>query len=275
MGVDGLAILVRMSTAYHPHPREPRYAGLAFTVLVHAALLLGWQMSRHALPVENGAEPARTRIQWIRLPSLKMPEQPPKPAPLPQPAPAPARAAAPAPPRAAEPRPPAASPAVPPITVLPAAPAAPADAPGAAPAGASQAAPSEPATATPSTAEILKRAKRDIGKIDRALRKENNPYIAAPLDSPQIRMREKMEAAHDLAAPRLWQAPKIEELVSNTGDGERRTRVITAGGTYCITERPPGSTSIDMMEKHGKQRITSCPAHETPASKQKWRSLRD
>lgn len=262
-----------MLTAYHPHPRERRYAGLAMTVLVHAALLLGWQMSRHTLPVESGPEPKRTRIQWIRLPSLKAPAAaPPKPVELPKPAEAPARTPAPVTPRATASPQPAASPEVAPITLVPAAPTASA---GDTQANAPQTAPSEPAVATPSTAEILKRAKRDIGKIDRALRKENNPYIAAPLDSPQIRMRDKMEAAHDLAAPRLWEAPKIEELVPNTGTGERRTRIITGGGTYCITERPPGSTSIDMMEKHGKQMITSCPAHETPASKQNWRTLQD
>jgi type IV secretory pathway VirB10-like protein len=256
-----------MLTAYHPLPRERRYAGLALTVLVHAALLLGWQMSRHTLPVESGPEPKRTRIQWIELAPLKAPApvQPPKPVQ------APARAPAPVTPRAAASRP-AAIPEAAPITPVPAAPAASASD---TQANAPQAAPSEPAAATPSTAEILKRARRDIGKIDRALRKENNPYIAAPLDSPQIRMRDKMEAAHDLAAPRLWEAPKIEELVTNTGTGERRTRIITGAGTYCITERPPGSTSIDMVEKHGKQMVTSCPAHETPASKQNWRTLRD
>ena len=258
-----------MLTAYHAHPRERRYAGLALTVLVHAALLLGWQMSRHTLPVESGPEPKRTRIQWIRLPSLEAPAAPaaaPKPVQLPKPVQAPARAPAAATPRAAASQP----------AAIPDAAASATDTQANAPqANAPQAAPSERATATPSTAEILKRAKRDIGKIDRALRKENNPYIAAPLDSPQIRMRDKMEAAHDLAAPRLWEAPKIEELVTNTGTGERRTRIITGAGTYCITERPPGSTSIDMVEKHGKQMITSCPAHETPASKQNWRTLRD
>ena len=259
-----------MLTAYHPLPRERRYAGLALTVLVHAALLLGWQMSRHTLPVESGPEPKRTRIQWIQLPLLKTPAAAPKPVQSPKPAQAPARAATSAKPRAAASQP-AAIPETAPITLVPAAPAASASDTQAGP----QAAPAEPASATPSTAEILKRARRDIGKIDRALRKENNPYIAAPLDSPQIRMREKMEAAHDLAAPRLWEAPKIEELVPNTGTGERRTRIITGAGTYCITERPPGSTSIDMIEKHGKQRITSCPAHESPASKQNWRTLRD
>jgi len=262
-----------MLTAYHPLPRERRYAGLALTVLVHAALLLGWQMSRHTLPVESGSEPKRTRIQWIQLPSLKAPApSPPKPVQPPKPAQAPARASAPVTPRAAAAQSSAAMPEAAPITLVPAAPAASASD---TQANAPQAAPSEPAAATPSTAEILKRAKRDIGKIDRALRKENNPYITAPPDSPQIRMRDKMEAAHDLAAPRLWEAPKIEELVTNTGTGERRTRIITGAGTYCITERPPGSTSIDMVEKHGKQMVTSCPAHETPASKQNWRTLRD
>jgi len=263
-----------MLTAYHPQPRDRRYAGLALTVLVHALLLLGWQMNRHAVPVESGAEPARTRIQWIRLPALKPPPaQPAKPAQLPKPAEAPARAAAPVAPRTAGSVPLPASPAVQPITVVPAAPAAEASA--STQASAPQAAPAEPASAAPSTAEILKRARRDIGKIDRALRKENNPYIAAPLDSPQMRMRQQMEAAHDEAAPRLWEAPKIEELVTNTGTGERRTRVITGAGTYCITDRPLGSTSIDMIEKHGKQRITGCPAHESPASRQNWRTLRD
>ena len=139
--------------------------------------------------------------------------------------------------------------------------------------------PSPAATVTsapnaPSAADILQRARRDIGAIDRSLRKENNPYIAAPADSPQIRMRRGMETAHDLAPPRLWEAPKIEALVNNTGDGARRERVITGNGTYCVTERAT-NTSIDMIEKHGKLRITNCPQHETPASRQEWRTARD
>jgi hypothetical protein len=66
----------------------------------------------------------------------------------------------------------------------------------------------------------------------------------------------------------------VEELVNNTGDGARRSRVITGNGTYCITERAP-TTSIDMIEKHGKLRFTSCPQHEAPATQQEWRTLRD
>ncbi|UVW29163.1 hypothetical protein [Massilia sp. H6] len=62
--------------------------------------------------------------------------------------------------------------------------------------------------------------------------------------------------------------------MNNTGDGARRTRVITGNGTYCLTERSP-ATNVEMIEMHGKQRFSSCPRHETPATKQVWRSARD
>lgn len=268
-----------MLTAYHPPPRERRYAGLALTVLVHALLLVGLQMSRHARPVESGPEPVRTRIQWIRLPA----PAPAAPAALPKPKPAvppaPSAPSAPIPERAAPavtPPPAAAQPAAipsaaPAISVVPAAPAAPVTdaARPAAPASASGT-----AAPTPSTADILRGAKRDIGKIDRAVRKENNPYIVLPPDSPQIRLRKGMEAAHDAVPPKLWEAPAVDELVNDTGDGARRARVRTGLGTYCITDRPL-NTSIDMIEKHGKQRLTTCPEHEQPSTKQDWRSARD
>jgi hypothetical protein len=120
----------------------------------------------------------------------------------------------------------------------------------------------------------MEQARRDIRGIDKALRKENNPTIVAPLDSPQIRLRKGIELANEMAPNRMWEAPKVEELVNNTGDGARRSRVITGGGTYCVTERAT-NTSIDMIEKHGKLRITSCPEHEEPAKQQAWRTSRD
>jgi hypothetical protein len=125
-----------------------------------------------------------------------------------------------------------------------------------------------------SAGQIMEQARRDIRGIDKALRKENRPYIVAPLDSPQIRLRKGIELANEMAPNRLWEAPKVEELVNNTGDGARRSRVITGGGTYCVTERAT-NTSIDMIEKHGKLRITSCPEHEEPAKQQAWRTARD
>jgi hypothetical protein len=126
----------------------------------------------------------------------------------------------------------------------------------------------------PSAAMILENARRSVGSIDRALRKENKPLIVAPPDSPQLRMREGMEQARALAPPRLWEAPKVEELVNNTGDGARRTRVITGRRTYCVTERSP-VTNVEMIEMHGKIRLTNCPGPETPAKRQEWRTARD
>jgi hypothetical protein len=208
----------------------------------------------------------RTRVLWIplQLPKPKLPEVEREP----EPQPAAARREATAPGLHARP-----ALSLPPLpTVTP--PLAPAD----------SAAPPTPAAATdaspqaapqkPSAAQILQQAKRDIGSIAKALRKENNPYIAAPLDSPQIRMQRGMEQAHALAAPRLWEAPKVEELVNNTGDGARRTRVITGNGTYCVTERAT-NTDVEMIEHHGKLRLTNCPAHEEPSKQQTWRTLRD
>jgi len=98
--------------------------------------------------------------------------------------------------------------------------------------------------------------------------------MVAPPDSPHIRMANKFNEAAALAPNKWWEAPKIVELVNDGGDGARRFRVLTAAGIYCITERSP-ATSIDMIEKHGKQRFTSCPQHEEPAKRQVWRTARD
>jgi hypothetical protein len=83
-----------------------------------------------------------------------------------------------------------------------------------------------------------------------------------------------MEAAAALARPGLFEAPKVEELVNNTGDGARRSRVITGDGSYCVTERAT-NTDVEMIEHHGKLRITNCPTHEEPSKQQEWRTLRD
>ena len=237
-------------------PRDRRPAGIAATVLVHAVLILGWQATRHMPAV--APEPARTTIQWIRLPAPA--------APLPRredERTAPAR--------------PHVAPRMNAITLVrPTLPAAPqavsAPAANAAPA-ADASAPAAPA-APSAGAALLERARRDAGAVDRALRKENNPYIVAPPDSPQIRMRKGIQAAADMAPNAWYEAPKTAELVNNTGDGARRTRVITGGGTYCMTERSP-ATSIDMVEKHGKWRQTNCPEHESTANGQAWRTARD
>lgn len=237
-----------------PYVADRRLAGAGVTVLVHAALIMGWQIARTPPPELDEPRPA---IQWLRLPATAprieaappVPAQPARPRSLSAPArtvrPGPAAITAPAPVAATTPGTQEAEPA-----------------------------PAAEAPVRPRAESIMENARRSVGSIDRALRKESKPTIVAPLDSPQIRMRQGMEQAHALAPPRLWEAPKVEELVNNTGDGARRTRVITGHGAYCITERSP-VTSIDMIEKHGKQTFTSCPKHETPAKKQAWRTARD
>jgi hypothetical protein len=241
-----------MLTVYPAALPERRFAGILLTVLVHAALILGWLLARQ-LPSPEPLGEERPGVQWIALPAKVAPAATQeRRAPLP----IPTR------PRVAAPL---SSPVLPSEQTTPAAAAAGAD-----PAASPSPAPAAPATA----AEILQRARRELGSIDRALRQENRPYLVAPPDSPQIRMRNGIEHAAEMAPNRLWEAPKVQELVNNTGDGARRTRVITGGGTYCVTERSP-ATGIDMIEKHGKQSITNCPAHEEAAKPQAWRTAQD
>jgi hypothetical protein len=220
-----------------------RLAGLGLTLLVHAVLILVWQMSRSLPPAPGKAGPA---MQWLHLPAPPPRTEAP---PIPRQQ-ATQRTARPASARAAGPV------ATAPVTAE------------AAPAPAADTAP------TPQTETIAERARRSVGDIDRALRKESRPLIVAPPDSPQIRMRKGMELARELAPPRIWEAPKVQELVNNTGDGARRTRVITGRGTYCVTDRSP-ATNVEMIEMHGRRRFTNCPEHEEPAKPQEWRTARD
>lgn len=260
-----------MPIAIHAPQPHRRFGPIALTVLAHAALLLAWHAARPPLPVQDGP---RQAIQWIRLPALQTAQPAARPATA---IPVPAHPAPPVIVPHVRPAMPPALPMVPaagapsagstgPVATVTAATDAPsADAP-------SAAAPTFSAAPGPS---LLERARKQAGAVDRALRKENNAYIAAPLDSLQIRMRKGMEEAAAMAPNAWYQAPKIEELVNNTGDGARRTRVITGNGTYCLTERAP-TTSVDMIEKHGKRwPPTNCPAHETPANPQAWRTARD
>lgn len=225
-----------------------RGVGFAATFLVHVALLALWQIAR-TLPPSSFDGP-RNAIQWIRLPALPH-----------------AHTSVPSPLRPMSSRVIHAAP-VPieihaPISKL-------IPAPDAALPATTQSV-TIAAPIPPTAASILEYARRNAGAIDRAVRKENRPYIVAPPDSPEIRLRAGIDRAHDLAPPKLWEAPKVDELVNQTGDGARRTRVITANGTYCISERAP-TTSVDMIETHGKLRLTNCPQHEDVATHQDWRT---
>lgn len=231
---------------------ERRFLGLAVTLLVHALLLLCWQLARVVPLQDNGV---RSAIQWIDLP-----------APRSVTAPAPAAAVT-------EPAAPRRQPGVAVAAPVYSAPAPVADV-ASLPAPAPAPAFSTEAPASQATETVMERARRSAGAADRAVRQQNQPYIVAPLDSPQIRMRSSMEKAHAMVPPALWKAPKVEELVNQSGDGERRTRVITGAGTYCISERATNA-SVDTIERKGKVRLINCPQHEDPATRQVWRTARD
>lgn len=247
-----------MSIAYHPIRRERRATGLALTVLVHAILLAGWQMSRHAPPA-GGPEPVRTRIQWIQLPAPVMPKS--KPAPQARPIRERSRTAA--TPVHTGPHAPVQTPATP-TPVAPAAPALPSA--GATAQDTLQAGQTAAPPDKPTAQDILQRARRDAGAVDRALRKENYPYIVAQPDSPMIRMRNKLQAAHATVAP------GAEELGNDSGAPV--TRVNGALGTYCLTARSPAE-GIDAFERKGGIRRTGCPNESSQGGSRGYRTARD
>lgn len=221
-----------------------RLAGLALTLPFHAALVAAWQQARKMrLPVQGEAN----FVQWVRV--------------QPRPPEAPAVETG-----AANDERPIASSAPPAPAREAIASSAPADV-------VTATAAAQPPAGT--ARQMLEQAMRDAGAIDRAVRKDSKPTIVAPPDSPQIRMANKFRQAAALTPNKWYEAPKIVELVNDGGDGARRFRVLSALGIYCITERSP-ATSIDMIEKHGKQPITNCGhEHEQPANPQEWRTSRD
>ena len=210
-------------------PRR-RVTGVAATVGLHLVLLLGWQLARQAHKQPDNVDP--DRIEWVDI-------APPKPV-EPPPSKPPARAL----PASRAPRAAAA--------VLPPPRAAEAEA---------ITAPTAPATPTPSAADMMQQARKDLGQIDKDLRREYpGAKIKAPPDSPQLRLERGIEHAAEMAPPRWYEAPKIAELIDPGGTGHKRYRVITAFHTYCVTYNSEGK-----LEK-----MTNCPKDEQPATTQKW-----
>lgn len=258
--------LVAMNVHHRlPSPVANRATGIAIALLMHVAMVVIWQASRER-PVVDDVAPA-SFVQWVRVPHSAPDALTPVAATSDdrdkrhvKAGVSPTRTTA----GAA-----VATPDGPPGHIGDVATQAGAD-----PATATVAA-DAPAVPSPGARQILEQARIEAGAIDRELRKSSKPYIVAPRDSPQIRMANGFAEAAALAPNRWWEAPKVVELVNDSGDGARRTRVVTPFGIYCITERAP-TTSIDMIEKHGRQRITNCGhEHEQPANPQEWRTARD
>ncbi len=242
-----------MDAAIAPYSNARREPVLAAVVALHLLAVVAW-LSHPPPAGQQGPDPDEMDLVWVR------------PSPLPAPAAAPP---------ALRPRPPVRPPS--PASSVPPPLAAATIAPSMAiPAPASQ----PPALAAPaapvlSPDELFEHARRSAGAIAREVRKGRRPVIVLPPDSPAIRLRAGIEHAAEMAPRRWFEAPKIRELVDNTGNA-RRTRVITGNGTYCITQdKVHAPSGIDTMQRGIKEKITNCPANEEPAKPQQWVTAAD
>ncbi|MES2016512.1 MAG: hypothetical protein V4484_08445 [Pseudomonadota bacterium] len=224
---------------FPPLRPDRRLTGMTITFALHLALLCAWQLARQ--PHKHAEADDASRIQWVRIAAPRPPKPPALPPVRVRSAPAPVQHAIAS----------ATPPTEPPEVAAPVAIAAP---------------------AAPSAEQMLQQARRDLGKIDRDLRKEfPGSRIKAPSDSPQLRLAKGIEHAAEMAPPRWFEAPKVTEIIDPGGYGRRRYRVITGGGTYCVTyESNHAPDGLDTMKNGIKPKITNCPPDEQPATRQKW-----
>ena len=222
-----------------------RSPAIAVTLALHAALFAAWQGYQRS-PAATPAQPYRP-IDLIMIPFKQPRVAAPAPAVQPKPPPAVIAAARPAAIIAARAAPP-------PVAVTEAAPVA------------------APLPAARSADEIMQQARRDLGKIDKELRKAYpGAPITAPPDSPQIRLVKGIELAHDMAPPGLFEAPKVTEIIDPGPYGRKRYRVITALGTYCLTyESNHAPDGQDVFVANRTPKMTNCEKNEQPATKQNW-----
>ena len=227
----------------HPAPQR-RLPGLAATLALHLALLYGWLLAHQPHQLADKDDPRR--IQWVNVAPLRPAQPPARP-----PAPVLRAQAARAPVAAPRAPPPARPVAAEPEAIAP---------------------PAAAAPRMPSADQMLQQARKDVGKIDRDLRKEfPGARIKAPVDTPQSRLEKGFEEAAELAPPKWYEAPKIKEIIDPGTYGRKRYRVTTAGGTYCVTyESNHAPDGIDSMKNGIKPKITNCPKDEQPATEQKW-----
>lgn len=225
-----------------PQPRA--FAGVALTIALHLALILGWRLAMIVPPTSERSE----AIQWLTLQPLRPAKKLPHPATnatVPRPAMA----------NSAQGAPTELAPS--PVTVETPAPAA--------------------APAAHSAGDILQQAKRDLGKIDRDLRTAYpGARIEVPASTRQTRLEQGFADAADAAPNRWFEAPKITAIQDPGGYGRRRYRVVTAGGTYCVTyESNHAPDGRDSMKDGIKPKITTCPQHEQAATSQAWTEPRE
>jgi hypothetical protein len=214
-------------------PVRSRATALAIAVGVHIALFAYWRLTQGPTAPDRDNDDAPA-IQWIRAFT-----RPPVVTAL---APAPKKVQA-APVRKAPQAASAANPA-PPAQQDPPAPA--------------ESIPVDTTFAEKSPPSLRERALRDVGAIDKALRKESPGHHAdSPHSSPESRLAAGIDSAK---RPRLWEAPIIVPIADQGQNGRRIYKIITGKGIYCIyVDANHTPNGVDMMQKGIHQKFGSCP----------------
>ncbi|GAC1326534.1 MAG: hypothetical protein NVS3B11_21370 [Collimonas sp.] len=119
----------------------------------------------------------------------------------------------------------------------------------------------------PSAEDMVDVAKRNVGKIDRELRKDSPPASepASPAGTAVAAPTRQQILEKALAGPVAQkETPKPGETTMEDitrPDGQRVTKVTGPNGTYCVTQISVGNTKgEDIMQKGAVSRTTSCGA---------------
>lgn len=212
-------------------PLRPRAAVFIATVGVHLVLFALWRLNQAQAPADPDVASAPA-IQWIR--AFARPPAVTVQSPAAKKTQAPAR-------RMAAPATPATVSAPPPQVAPP-----------------SESIPVDTTFAEKSAPSLRERALRDVGAIDKALRKESpGHHLDSPPSSPQSRLAAGIDSA---TRPRLWEAPIIVPIADQGQNGRRIYKVITGLGIYCIyVDANHTPNGIDMMQKGIQQKVAKCP----------------
>jgi hypothetical protein len=120
-----------------------------------------------------------------------------------------------------------------------------------------------------SASQILSMAKRDLGKIDSELRKEQagtalhaaapgSGALSAAPDSAMQRLQKGIEEAHQAAPNKWYQAAKIEDITPPGNDARKIYRITGVLGTYCV--RYADKNRADQGKANvGEPLIGACP----------------
>ena len=122
-----------------------------------------------------------------------------------------------------------------------------------------------PAVTPTGTPSVFERARAEAGKVAQALRKEF-PEHPNRLRAREVTPQQKLASgiANSLAAPKLYEAPRITAIQDQgVGWGRRIDKVVTGMGTYCITyESNHGGDGRDVFKDALEPKKRTCPREE-------------